>query len=1141
MNAVLAYSEEEHAKKECEACYARHCREIREAFEHLDRSYSKLGWLFSSARKNEATINAFNLLRNLKADDYAASEIHRFNLSIEKTSNKSPEMPQGSPVDPESFIEKLEYCNLQLDEPDSLSCKIADMDALLRSLPTQSAAVREACDSFRGSVVRAVNVLRDVRVDDTLKSTDIDAIKPYVHHSAISSLKGHGIETLYEVCQMSTTTLQGYRGIGWKTASQIAEAASAVKKRTRSITRVRLSADDKNAASSELVRATYVLMHANKLSDDVLPASSQEYRSAFTVAEKLSSFEKTIRWFFSREPAKSQLLSAYAEGDQILSSAWAKTTMAVYAAVENLKIQSSTQSQLTQLTNEAWLAFENDPIPFFSLIESICPDALGNDEDLKLGLPESLAKEIDETRFSLNGLKCELRHYQEIGLKYILHQKKTLLGDEMGLGKTIQAIAAMIALRNAGGSHFLVVCPAAVITNWCREISKHSDLVVIKVHGQDKRWRLADWSKDGGVAVTNYESLNAVLKNGARPIDLLVVDEAHYVKNPDSVRSRNVAELSSPAPRLLFMTGTALENRVDEMIELINYLRPDIANEVKAYASTYDSDAFGKAIAPVYYRRKRADVLNELPELIESNTWCELEPEEEALYEDCVLRGDITGIRRASWNAPNPKRSSKLNTLKEIIKEAEECGRKALVFSFYLDTLKTIHKEIGRKAFAPITGSVAPRQRQETIDAFSEAPAGSVLPAQIMAGGTGLNIQSASIVVICEPQYKPSTESQAISRAHRMGQARNVLAYRLLSDGTLDERIVRLLEHKQKVFDEFADESEAAKSELTAVESDIDNILAEETERIRQKRNLSEEQVSALRRSPIPRKADHAEAPSSTAKSESQCPIASKAKRNNKPRAKKIKLKVAGLNKMGTQDLWLYSAHGNIEAVREPRNRYDKNAIALYINGTIAGYVPRTRASNIAPLMDSGYTTHVELIESDEAPKRKRVKDEWGDYFYEDDYDHMYSYASVEIVLEPPAHAPSKSVKLSDEPWSNIVLEKGAETSGKKRKKKKTQDLPPFLTCEEATDLAQKQIGDLTGRQIEVMALLTQGVVKSDAAFELGIKTSTMRDHAKQIYRKLGIHSVEELVKYARDILDGKNPSESKPHKSNKLKSTKDQ
>lgn len=136
----------------------------------------------------------------------------------------------------------------------------------------------------------------------------------------------------------------------------------------------------------------------------------------------------------------------------------------------------------------------------------------------------------------------------------------------------------------------------------------------------------------------------------------------------------------------------------------------------------------------------------------------------------------------------------------------------------------------------PINGSVSPQRRQEIIDEFDNAPAGTVLPAQIIAGGTGLNIQSASVVIICEPQLKPSVENQAISRAYRMGQTRNVLVYRLLCENTVDERITAMLDEKQAIFDAFADKSEAARESIELDEKTLGNIMKEEIERINAKR-----------------------------------------------------------------------------------------------------------------------------------------------------------------------------------------------------------------------------------------------------------------------------------------------------------------
>ena len=179
--------------------------------------------------------------------------------------------------------------------------------------------------------------------------------------------------------------------------------------------------------------------------------------------------------------------------------------------------------------------------------------------------------------------------------------------------------------------------------------------------------------------------------------------------------------------------------------------------------------------------------------------------------------------------------------MQELIEKAAEEGRKVIVFSFFLDTIEKVMNLLGDRCYGPINGSVAPQKRQEIIDAFDSAPAGSVLAAQIQAGGTGLNIQSASMVIICEPQFKPSIENQAISRAYRMGQTRNVLVYRLLCEGSFDERITKILADKQAMFDAFADRSEAAAESLQIDEKTVGNIIKEEIDRINAKREANAE------------------------------------------------------------------------------------------------------------------------------------------------------------------------------------------------------------------------------------------------------------------------------------------------------------
>ena len=284
------------------------------------------------------------------------------------------------------------------------------------------------------------------------------------------------------------------------------------------------------------------------------------------------------------------------------------------------------------------------------------------------------------------------------------------------------------------------------------------------------------------------------------------------------------------------MTGTALENNVDEMIELIRQLNPLLALSLSRMASISAAPQFRKAIAPVYYRRKREDVLTELPELIESKEWCVMNHYEEAAYEEAVLSKNYAEVRRVSWNLDDLKYSSKATRLLELVDEAKSDGRKVIVFSFFLDTLRKVASLLGDQCTQPINGSVTPQRRQEIIDGFDDAPPGTVLVAQIQSGGTGLNIQSASVVVICEPQFKPSIENQAVSRAYRMGQTRNVLVYRLLCEGTADEKIMDTLESKQAIFDAFADKSVAASESLELDERTFGNIIKEEIDRINAKR-----------------------------------------------------------------------------------------------------------------------------------------------------------------------------------------------------------------------------------------------------------------------------------------------------------------
>ena len=604
-------------------------------------------------------------------------------------------------------------------------------------------------------------------------------------------------------------------------AAQIAEA-------TRSSARLHLSSDNQTSEATALLSEIFRYKKITPLAAQCKDILEKDNGRVDRALKKLEPGTKSLGWLFTSAKKKQAAANAYRFLTAKLDSEYGQELESVFSMMDHIHLPTR---------DDVWKDFSEDSIRYFNILEDINPGIFdfGNATG---GLPEDLAREIQEEDFFPAGLLVELRRYQEWGVKYILHQGKVLLGDEMGLGKTVQAIAAMVSLRNTGATHFMVVCPASVLINWCREIREKSRLSVTKIHGNGRSTALRSWIMTGGVAVTTYETTGFLKLEHDFSFSLLVVDEAHYIKNPKAQRTKNVTAIGKHAERLLYMTGTALENTVDEMITLISFLQPAIASQVNEMKFLSSAPQFREKVAPVYYRRKREDVLQELPELIEMKEWCSLHAEEEHVYERAVLSKNYNDARRVSWNV-DVSVSSKAQRLTEIVDEAKNEDRKIIVFSFFLDTINQVQKLMGNQCIGPINGSVSPQQRQELIDQFDEAPAGTVLATQIQAGGTGLNIQSASVVIICEPQFKPSTENQAISRAYRMGQTRNVIVHRLLCENTVDEKITDLLAEKQRIFDAFADQSVAAQENIAMDDTTFKDIIEKEIERINKKNAAS--------------------------------------------------------------------------------------------------------------------------------------------------------------------------------------------------------------------------------------------------------------------------------------------------------------
>ena len=520
--------------------------------------------------------------------------------------------------------------------------------------------------------------------EQALKDIPVEELNREKKGFRIKTLRDNGFNTIADIEKATASSLSKIGGISPEAAMAIKRASSEIAKLSSKTVHLKLSADNKSQAATALVCAISKYINLLPVAEECkhLSANKKEILSAIKESTPLSS---GLKWFFTSKTKKEQAEKSYAY--------LYEAEIGDYGVKANECI-TQYQSIIEQSKELSWAHFTSDSVAFFNVLEELAPKFIQADTTV-YGLPEELARAIQDEPIHDEGLKCTLRRYQEWGVKYALHQKRVLLGDEMGLGKTVQAIAVMVSLRNTGGNHFVVVCPASVITNWCREIEKMSDLPVTRVHGSNRAESLQYWKENGGVAVTTYETTEHFTLGEKFKFSMLVVDEAHYIKNPEAQRSKNVRNICTHAQNILFMTGTALENRVSEMVSLMEVLSPNIANGVRGMEFLSSAPEFREKIAPVYYRRRRADVLKELPDLIENIDWCTISGEEEKRYNEAILSGNFAAARRVSWNVSDLKDSSKANRLLEIVEDAKEEGRKVIVFSFFLDTIAKITALLG--------------------------------------------------------------------------------------------------------------------------------------------------------------------------------------------------------------------------------------------------------------------------------------------------------------------------------------------------------------------------------------------------------------------------------------------------------------
>lgn len=651
------------------------------------------------------------------------------------------------------------------------------------------------------------NVISGAQARKELSSISVKELKNAKAGIRVQALADAGFSDLGKIASASDSRLSLVDGIGEKQIGIIREVVTDFANSLSSHVAIRLDPEEGPDYSSDNC-ALITALYSYRLCEDIRRESAKGAENLDLFYQKIQSsgmIKNTVQWMFA--PLEKRNLTI-----QMVNSIYEFCNSAFFEKMLGRIDEYQAKSHV--LREAAMEAFRKNSADFYATLEAL-GNATGNKPFVYDNLPARLALEVSETGLDLSGFNGNLRSYQAFGTKYVLCQKKVLLGDEMGLGKTIQAIAAMSHIMTTSDKKcfFLVVCPASVLINWAREIGKFcSGIETYIIHGRQVFETMDIWQESGGCAITNYETIGKIVDriDNCMGIDLLVIDEAHYMKNPDAKRTMYIRRLDNESERILLMTGTPLENRVSEMCNLIEFVRPDMSDEIRSLAHISHLPQFKEVIAPVYIRRTREQVLKELPPINEESEWCSMTYADKESYRLAVAGGNFSDMRRVSFLQDDMSLSAKYLRLSELIEEAMAENRKVIVYSYFRETIAKVSAALGSLCIGVISGETDVEDRQKLVDRFSDAPGGSVLVSQIVAGGVGLNIQAASIVVFCEPQIKPSLEAQALSRVYRMGQVRNVLVYRLLCPETIDDYMVNILEEKQIEFDNFADESVVA-------------------------------------------------------------------------------------------------------------------------------------------------------------------------------------------------------------------------------------------------------------------------------------------------------------------------------------------
>ena len=469
------------------------------------------------------------------------------------------------------------------------------------------------------------------------------------------------------------------------------------------------------------------------------------------------------------------------------------------------------------------------------------------------------------------GLLATLRHYQEAGLSWLWfldrHGLSGILADDMGLGKTLQALALLLKARaELGQAPSLVVAPTSVLANWKREAERFTPTLEVALwHGQDRRTR-GESFQGVDVVLTSYALVRRDLEELSRtPWRYVVLDEAQNIKNAGSATAQACKAL--PAEHRLALTGTPLENRLGELWSIFDFLMPGFLGTEEEFSERYEQpiqvgqdaaarERLRRRVHPFILRRLKTEVARDLPPKTEVIAWCEMDPGQAALYREVLEQSRNTvheSIDRLGFNRARVSILAALLRLRQVccdprllklpagtvlppsakverffglVDDLVAEGHRALVFSQFTEMLDLLKAEADSRGLAYQALDGRTRDRMARVDAFNREDGPPLFFISLKAGGTGLNLTAADYVLHFDPWWNPAVEDQATDRTHRIGQTRAVISYKLITQGTVEEKILQLQRRKRELVAGVLEGAPGALSKLS--EADIEELFRED-------------------------------------------------------------------------------------------------------------------------------------------------------------------------------------------------------------------------------------------------------------------------------------------------------------------------